>query len=164
MGMILVFLRKYWLEIAIILAVLAAIAYIHQRAYNRGQTEVQGKFDAHLAADKAATDKASAAYRAKEAKQAEALAEIGFRYEREKMDALNQKDAVIADLRDGTLKLRQQWRGCPAGVPAPAEGPGSPDDAADLLYSGAGDIVRVIDTCQSQVKGLQDVVRTDRGN
>lgn len=162
MTAILLLLKRYWLQIAIILAVLAATAYIHQRAYNRGQAEVQGKFDAHLAADKAATAAANAEYRAKEAKQAEALAEIGFRYEREKMDALNQKDAVIADLRDGTLKLRKQWRGCPASVPGPAEGPGSPDDAADLRETGAGDLVRVAAACDAQVKGLQDVVRTDR--
>lgn len=156
------FLLKYWLHIAIGLAVVGFCWWLRHDGYIDGKAEVQKKYDAHLAADKEATDKANAEYRAKEQKGRDRLAEIGFQYERDKMAALDKKDAVIAELRDGTLKLRKQWRGCPAGVPGPSEGSGSADDAPDLREAGAAELVRLGASCDAQVKGLQDVVRADR--
>lgn len=122
----------------------------------------QKQFDAHLAADVAATAKFNAETAKKDAANAEKLAQVGFQYERDKAHALDQKDRVIADLRAGKLSLRPHWR-CPASpVPDTPEGAGSPDDAADLREADAGSLVSIAAACDAQVKGLQAVITTDR--
>jgi prophage endopeptidase len=94
----------------------------------------QDQFDAHLAADKAATDAFNAETVQKDAAQAEAIAQIGFRYEREKADALEAQDSVIADLRAGTVRLRDRFRTCP-GVPKAAAGTGVDPGEADAGFN-----------------------------
>jgi prophage endopeptidase len=127
-----------------------------------GKNKVMGQFDAHLAADKAATEAFNAESKAKEAKQSEALAQIGFRYEREKADALDEKDAVIRDLRAGKLSLRPQWK-CPkAPVSGAPEGPGVADAEADLRNTDAGNLIGISATCDAQVRGLQSVLTKER--
>lgn len=122
----------------------------------------QKQFDAHLAADAAATAKFNAETAKKDAANAEKLAQAGFQYERDKAHAMDQKDHVIADLRAGKLSLRPQWR-CPASpVPDAPEGARSPDDAADLRETDAGSLVSIAAACDAQVKGLQAVITTDR--
>lgn len=122
----------------------------------------QKRFDDHLLADKAATEAFNAESAKKDAANAEKLRQAGFQYERDKAHALDQKDAVIADLRSGDLVLRKQWR-CPAaGVSNTSEGAGSPDDAADLREADAGSLVSIAAACDAQVKGLQSVITTDR--
>jgi hypothetical protein len=145
----------------LILIVAAGLAY-GQFRFGAGKAEVQAQFDIHLAADKAATEAFNAETKAKDAAQAEAIAQIGFRYEREKADALDKQAAVIADLRDGTLKLRQQWR-CPASpMSDAAEGAGNPDDAADLRNTDAGNLIGISAACDTQVRGLQAILTKER--
>lgn len=156
------FLLKYWLHIAIGLAVVCFCWWLRHDGYVDGKAEIQAVLDKHLKANEAATAKFNAETAKKDAAQAEALRQVGFQYEREKAHALDQKDAVIADLRSGALVLRKQWR-CPAaGVPEASGSAGIADDAADLQFTAAGDIVRIVGTCEAQVRGLQAVVTADR--
>lgn len=99
--------------------------------------------------------KASEAARREEASRAEAVHYIGQAYERGKTDAQSKADAVAADLRADNLRLRKHWRGCVSTTPAAA---GQPDAAAELRAAGAGDLVRVVATCEAQVRGLQSVI------
>lgn len=161
MTAVLLFLKGVPLWIWVALALMSAgLLYGHAR-YNAGQADIQGKFDAHLAADQAATDKANAAYRAKEQKDRDHLAELGFQYERDKMAAKDEYERTVACLRAGGCGLQKRWS-CPAGVPQAAAGAGEPDAAERDRQESAARIVRAADECDSQVNGLQAVILTDR--
>lgn len=115
----------------------------------------------HLAELSAA---AADAARDAEHQQAKALAAIGARYEQDKTHAKEQADRVIADLRAGTLRLRQQWTCAPAAtaaqVPGAAAATGRPDGDAELRATGAGDLVRLAAQCDAQVRGLQAALQS----
>lgn len=102
-----------------------------------------------------------AAARAKEAEQAKAIAAITDTYTRELADAQQTHDAVVADLRDGVLKLRRHWQGYLAtselseAAAAAAVADGSADDRGE----SAGRIVRAAAEADAQIRALQGVVR-----
>ena len=122
----------------------------------------QKAMDNHLAADKAAAEAFNAESQRKDAAQAQALAQVGIAYEREKAHALDQKDRVIADLRAGKLSLRPQWK-CPASPMSDTPiGAGSADDAADLREADAGSLVSIAAACDAQVKGLHAILTQER--
>lgn len=156
------FLKGIPLWVWLGLALLAGGLYYGHVRFEAGQADVQAKFDQHLEADKVATAKFNAETKAKEAAQAEKLAQVGFQYERDKAHALDQKDRVIADLRSGAVSLRPQWR-CPAS-PMP-DTPGSTqavDDAADLREADAGSLVSIAAACDAHVRGLQAILTKER--
>lgn len=145
----------------LILIVCLGLAY-GQHRHGSGLAEGRAELAAHLESDKVATAKFNAETAKKDAAQAEKLAQVGFQYERDKAHALDQKDAVIADLRSGAIVLRKQWR-CPKAPMSDApSGSGVADDAADVQFTSAGDLVRITDTCQAQVIGLQAILTKER--
>lgn len=95
---------------------------------------------------------------------AQKLQAIATKYEGDKNAIERQAAADLASLRDGTLRLRQQWQGCEArrvsGIAASA---GEPDGGADDRAEGASRVVRAAAECDAQVNGLQAVIRSDRG-
>lgn len=95
----------------------------------------------------------------------EALAGAEAQYEKDKIDAQKIADRTIADLRAGNIRLRARWDSChaAAGVPSIAAAAGQPDAAASDRDASASRIVRAASTCDAQVRGLQAVVRADRG-
>jgi hypothetical protein len=90
------------------------------------------------------------------------------RIEREHKEALTDAqaaaDRLVSDLRNGNVRLRQQWQGCVAasGLSDAAGTAAGTDAAASDREQGAADIVRAARQCDIQVKGLQDVIRSDR--
>lgn len=106
--------------------------------------------------------KALTDHQAQEQKYAQAQAT----YEKEKSDAKAAADRNLADLRAGTLKLRNEWSCTPqlaAAVSKAANaGPGT-DAAADLRYKDASDIVRLADDADAQIRVLQAALRADHG-
>lgn len=101
--------------------------------------------------------------RAAEHVQAAAAANISASYEKGKQDAQADADRIIADLRAGNLKLREQWRGAGAsasGVPSAAATAGQPDATERGREAGAARIVRAASICDAQVAGLQALVRS----
>lgn len=132
----------------------------HQKGV--GLAKGRAELAAHLAEDKAATEKFNAETAKKDAAQAEALRQVGFQYERDKAHALDQKDAVIRDLRAGKLSLRPQWR-CPAAsVPNAPGGAGGADADSGIREESAAELVSIAAQCDAQVRGLQAVVTADR--
>ena len=98
--------------------------------------------------------------------RAHQLNEIADRYERERDDAQQHADKLAADLRAGAIRLRQRWQApaCPAGdMPATAASASEFDAAAADRAESAARIVRAAAECDAQVRGLQAVIRADRG-
>lgn len=103
---------------------------------------------------------ASEAARQAEHDKAEELAAIADQYEQEKADALASKDRVIADLRAGVLKLRDDWQ-CPA-VPGPAPGPGGRDAAAQRPAEAVARVLRIGAEADAQLRACQAIVQAYR--
>lgn len=100
-----------------------------------------------------------------ERRASEASQEAQDAYQKGLRDAQAAADATTADLRSGTLKLRDEWRGCEArydGAMSGAAAAAERDHAAEQRRSeGAGDLVRVADECDAQVIALQARVKSD---
>lgn len=89
--------------------------------------------------------------------------EIAAQYEQDKINAEAAADRTIADLRAGTLRLRERWHGCEArSMSAPAGSSGEPDASADDRAESAGRIVRAADEADAQIRALQDFIRSER--
>lgn len=91
------------------------------------------------------------------------LKEIESAYQERMRHVQTGADRLVADLRAGTVQLREQWRGCVAASAVPgADGaePGT-DGGADLQAAGVGRIAGIVGTCDAHVSGLQDVIRAN---
>lgn len=144
----------------------AALAALAVGAYGIEHVKA-ARADAMLAARIAADAKADAdaqiVARTREYEAAIASAQIASDYERAKHDAQTTADSVVADLRAGTLRLREQWRGCQADVVSTIAAAAAGADAAEQRRrDSAGAIVRAATACDAQVTGLQRIVVADR--
>ena len=97
-----------------------------------------------------------------EREYAQRLQAIATKYEGDKNAIERQAAADLDSLRDGTIRLRQQWQGCEARSAQAGGTSGEPDGGAELRESGAVDLVRIGDECDAQVRGLQSVILSDR--
>lgn len=102
------------------------------------------------------------AMREKDNRQRKALRAIARIYEQEQSNAQAAHDKVVADLRDGLVRLRERWT-CPAAaatadLSTAAGAAGSADASAELRAASAGRVVRAGAECDAQVRGLQAVV------
>ena len=116
------------------------------------------------------TAKLSDKIRRQEQATADAVAEVAARYEDERY-AIEQRtrDAVLADLRAGRIRLRVP-AGCPVSAPGPPAGSSSVGDGeAEHRDEGAGDLAgRVADTiavaraADAQLAACQSTLRAER--
>jgi hypothetical protein len=106
----------------------------------------------------------SEANRQVEHERADSVNRIADAYERGKNDAIALEARTVADLRAGTLRLREQWRGCEArsGAAAAAADPGVADAANRLREAGAGRVVRIVAACQAERDALLNIAEGDR--
>lgn len=116
---------------------------------------------AATAAELAAADAAGALSKARrDAAQAAADA-----YSKGKDDAERAGSNVVADLRTGALKLRDEWRGCQARLDGALSGAaaaaGRADAAEQRRQDSAGRIVRAAEQCDAQVTALQAFLRAE---
>jgi hypothetical protein len=139
-------------------------AFGHWR-YNAGQAEVQSRWDAaeavHAANAKAAKDAAAIIETRMRADYAAAAA----RFNKENADALAERDAVIAGLRAGTVRVRERFRCPPARLPEAAPGSGGSDGAGEggLLPEDAGFLLRLAgeaDTAARRLTACQAIIRS----
>lgn len=164
MTAVLIFLKAYWKYIAAIAAVLAvwgALAYWGHTKYDAGvawqKAEDKKVFD-ELVRLTAATEQAVA----QRESQIQGLLDSSNKSREEGIaHAVQEQQRIVADVRSGALRLRQQWAGCAATNPVPNNG--SPesrtDEGAQLRAKDAGDLVRVSDDSDVTVRGLQDYAR-----
>jgi len=117
-----------WIPFALGAAVIACgyLAYrIDAKAYERGRSEVQAAWDAERLVQLQQFAELQSRYNqiTFQLKQdAKALSEDL----RGKLNATEQEyQAVVADLRSGNLRLRQQWQSCSANMPGASSDPGS---------------------------------------
>lgn len=97
-----------------------------------------------------------------EREQAKRANEIAAQYEQDKRDAEAAGKRVADDLRAGSVRLREQWRGCEDRMSGVAPAPGEPDAAADDRAESAGRIVRAAREADDQIKRLQDFILSER--
>lgn len=147
---------------AILLAFLLAIGYglwqrgskeYAYRALDTAQVEARG-----LRAELGAVQEVLETER----QYAQRLQAIATKYEGDKNEIERQAAADLADLRSGNLRLRDQWRGCEARQASVGGTSGELDGGADLRETGAIDLVRIGESCDAQIRGLQAVIRSDR--
>lgn len=124
-------------------------------------------------ADLAAADAASAAWqhaegqqraaRATEQQAGQTLATIGEEHEQDRQAAEAVPDAVVADLRAGNLRLRQEWAGCETQRLSESAASARERDALTASRDAlAGDLVRVGRDADDQLRACQAVVQADR--
>lgn len=123
--------------------------------------------EAAVATGEAATGKQALqveqAARATEHKQAEVLADIGAKHEEDRQAAQAVPDAVVADLRAGSLKLRDGWASCETQrLTEAAAGTRERDAATQRREEFAGRIVRIGRDADDQLRACQAVVSADR--
>ncbi|SOT99574.1 hypothetical protein [Xanthomonas arboricola] len=104
------------------------------------------------------------AARAAEHNQAKAMAAIGDAHEQDREAAKAVPDAVVADLRNGALKLRDGWASCETQrLTEAAAGTRERDAGTQRREEFAGRIVRIGRDADDQLRACQAVVLADRG-
>lgn len=152
----------WWLAGLGVLVMAGGFGYVKGHRAGVAQEQLQlATLTAQYASAQAA---AEAAARTRQAALQNQIAAVDAQHAQELHDAQAKSNAVIADLRTGAVRLRQQWRGCEASpsVPAAAASASQPDDAAHLRAAGAADLVRAAATADAQIRALQAVVKADR--
>lgn len=148
----------------ILLALVFAVAALWYRGQAVNAVAKQEAAEAQMQELQAERDALEAALAASH-EYALAMEAVAQRYETEKQDAEQRAEKLAADLRAGAVRLRERWQGCPASssVPAAAAAAGEPDAGTADRAESAARIVRAAADCDAQVRGLQAVIRADRG-
>lgn len=133
---ILAWLRRVptWAWAALAAVVLLAGAY--RWAYSRGAESVQAEWDAERTALALQAEAQKAEAAAKEAKDAAAFAVLADNLRKENEDAKRNANAIIADLRRGTIRLRDRFT-CPRAMPQAAGSPAGSDEAGQSGFTVA---------------------------
>ena len=154
-----------WLFIG---GVCLALLYGENRADAR-EAKVRTEYNIRDAAAADELAKANAANRAEEKRQADEIADIAAQFEEAKSRAIQDtRNAVLADLRSGKLRLRIPSGGCPARSGQAAAPAGLSDDAADVwgedaLNLAVADSIALADEADAHVKACQRVITIYRG-
>lgn len=162
---------KTWRTILYFALVIAALLYGNHTGKATGlakglkeRDKVQANWDAAVDRGRkeiARLDRENAAAEAKAKTEAEA---IGEKRNRDAIDQIANRDRLIADQRNGIIRLRQLWQGCVSGPKAgdATSLPGGSVSADELRAEGAADLVRIAEDADSRVARLiefQDVLR-----
>lgn len=98
-----------------------------------------------------------------EHQQAQAMAEIGAKHEQDRREAEAVPDSVVAELRAGTLRLRDGWASCETQrLSDAATATRERDAAAQRRAEFAGAIVRVGRDADAQLRACQAVIEAER--
>ncbi|MFG6111139.1 lysis system i-spanin subunit Rz [Stenotrophomonas nematodicola] len=101
--------------------------------------------------------------RATEHTQADKLAAIGMKHEEDRTAAQAVPDAVVAELRAGTVRLRHDLATCHTDrLSEAAAGAGERDAPADLGITIAGPAIGIGRDADDQLRACQAVVAADR--
>lgn len=127
-------------------------------------TEAKGQLEKFRreAAEAVASSQAEA--RQLEQRHAADLSRIAKQYEMEKKDAQAAADRLARDLRNGTVKLRDEWQACRAASNMPNLGSdsGIADPAPGLREAGVLRVLSIVRSCQSERDALLNIAESDR--
>lgn len=170
----------------IVVAWFASTLYAHHLGVAAGLTQCAGQLttgdrkkpnvctkaaDNVVAAEDAKAEKAA---RMQEQQAADAFAKADQVHQQEMKNAQQKADATIADLRAGTVKLRDYWNACAraaASMPTTAAGTGKRDATADvraedqnrtLRDASASRLVQLGAEADAQIKELQAILTAER--
>lgn len=131
---------------------------------SRDLSAASGEWDKEREAIATKRADAVTAQRAAEQKQADAIREAAKSYEKGKADAEAANAGVVAGLRSGAIRLRNEWAACNAtsALVSSAGAASQPDAASDDRAASAGRIVRAAAQCDAQVVGLQQALIGER--
>lgn len=150
----------------VVLVVLTFIGWsLYSWGHGNGAAKVQARWDKERADLMAEYARDMADARERERQLTEHMAEVAAIYEKDRQDAQAAADAVVADLRAGNIRLHQRWQAAIAtrDLSRAAAAPGEPDAAADDRDAAAARIVRAGAVADAQIRGLQAVIRSYRG-
>lgn len=103
------------------------------------------------------------AARANEHTRAEKMAEIGDKHEEDRRDAASVPDAVVADLRDGVIRLRNDLATCHTDrLSEVAFRAGEHHATAQLRAEIAGAAIGIGADSDAQLRACQAVIQADR--
>lgn len=151
--------------IAQLLSVLVVVAGLGgmYTGYRHGVKIEAAKLTEHLKDDAEAEAKAMERATALERELAAMQVEISYAYEQGKQEAEASANRVVVDLRNGALRLRQQWAACKAEhMPETPTAASEPDAAPTGREESAARIVRAAAECDAQVRGLQELLIAER--
>lgn len=137
----------------------AEAAEVKAEDRQRAAEEAHATFRAEVDASAKRQD---AENRATEQRHAADMARIAAEYDRERQNAEAAASRVVADLRNGNVRLRNQWAGCSRSLPEAAEGSGEADGADGLRQDSAGRIIGAVTACQAQRDALIEVIESER--
>ena len=145
---------------AIIVALVLALGWSlwraesHKGRADRAQEAVE-RTNAALTSERAA--------RANEHKAADKMAEIGDKHEEDRTAAEAVPAAVVAELRAGNLRLRQQWQACDADRVSDLAAAATERHAAAVSREADfGNLVRAGRDADDQLRACQAVIQADR--
>ena len=152
------------LALVAILGLGSAGAIGYRKGAANAELKAKVAMDAHLAADAKAEQAAREEATLRKDKLIEAQNAVSAAYEKGKNDAEAAAKRTIADLRNGTVVMRERWTACKASadLPTAAAGPSEPDAGAADRAESAGRIVQAAAQCDAQVKGLQELLSLER--
>lgn len=150
----------------ILIAVVIAIA-IFAAGFTGGWAWRGDRAEAAVAVQEVAVVKqnltAEQGARAEEHQRADSMATIGATHEEDRAAASAVADAVVADLRSGALRLRNDLAACHTDrLSQAAARAGQRDAAPDLGVTLAGPAVRIGRDADDQLRACQAVVAADR--
>lgn len=126
---------------------------------SRARAKAEAAMEKHIAADQEQELLATEAARTKEQELLALQNTVAQAYERGKQNAELQNKRVVADLRSGALRLREQWSACAASnMPNSTATTTQPNAASGNREESAGRIIRAAAECDAQVTGLQKLL------
>lgn len=145
------------------LLVAAALALSFWAGWSwRGDRADGAQFRQQAGASAAVADQVNQA-RTTEHTQADTMASIGAKHEEDRAAAPAVADAVVADLRSGALRLRNDLAACHTGLLSQAAaGTLERDAATQRREEFAGRVVRIGRDADDQLRACQAVIQADR--
>ncbi len=156
------------LILALILAAILGLGGAGAAGYHKGKVDAERvakiAMDEHLIADREEETKAKDKALADRDALVTAQNAVSAAYEKGKNDAEAAAKRTIADLRNGTVVMRERWTACKASadLPTAPPDPSEPDATAADREQSAGRIVQAAAQCDAQVKGLQELLSLER--
>jgi len=163
---VLAWLKRIPWQLWAAISLIVVLSLSHGCAYRRGASAVQTDWDTQKAADKVIVDTATAAARTTESRQAGLIAGATAQLKKDNADAQATLNRTIADLRRGTVRVRDRFT-CQGAMPqAAGSASGShPAGQGGLSVQDAEFLVRFAgeaDAIASRLTACQRVIAADR--